>query len=383
MNIDRLSDKYPDIKNIKRRCKKKVPSFVWDYFDSATGHELSAKRNRTALDEILFKTSILRGNISPTLKVSFLERNYDFPIGIAPVGMSGLIYPKAEIILARHALEKNYPYVLSTVGASSIEQVASSINNTKNLWFQLYTPRDEDLLKDILKRCINAGIDTLVVTIDLPGPSVRERQIASGLTIPPSMNTNIFFQCSMRPFWSIRRLFHGIPKLETLSKYSIEANSPSKSTNHIGYQMRGNPDESYLKKVRKLWPGKLIIKGLLYPEHLDKIKNLDLDALWVSNHAGRQFDACIDSISALKNIRENTDLPLILDSGLETGLDVLRAYSLGADYTMMGRSWHYSLGGFGKVGPELVYAVLTRDLKANMYQIGIEEISEFTINQIL
>jgi len=364
-------DKYPDINSIKQKCKKTIPSFIWHYFDGSTGKELYRTRNRKILDSVLFSSDVLKGNINPKLNTNFMAFQFNLPFGVAPVGMSSLIQKNAEKNLANLASTHNFPYVLSTVGSCSIEEITKGIKNMHNIWFQLYCPKDEDILIDLLDRCDKSGIETLVVTLDLPFPSVRERQISSGLTIPISISWKILLDIFRNPIWLLRNFPMKTLQMKNLTKYQDQKIKLS-STKHIGYRMRQNPDMEYLKKIRSLWKGKIILKGVSSPEHLEKLKSFEYDAIWLSNHSGRQFDGSLPVISFLKSIRKKSTKPIIIDGGLDSGLDIIRAFALGADFVMMGRAWHYSFGAFGKKGPLILLNIIKRDIISNMAQLGIE-----------
>ena len=165
--------KFPAVSDLKKRAQKRIPHFVWEYLDSGTGLEHTRKRNRIKLDEIMFYPSILHGDINPNLKTTILNHEYNLPFGVAPVGMSGLIWPNAEKILAGTAARHNIPYTLSTVASKTPEDLATHID--KNAWFQLYPPRETEILDDILKRVKDSGFTTLVLTVDVPDASRREK----------------------------------------------------------------------------------------------------------------------------------------------------------------------------------------------------------------
>lgn len=363
-----VEDKYPDFGSIRALCKKRVPEFVFDYFDSSTGNELNKIIDRKGFDCEIIRPDILQGDYKPNLKKNLMGEIYDFPFGIAPVGMSGMVWGNAERILIQHAVENNIPYVLSTVATKSVEDLASCANNTS--WFQLYCPKDDFILKDILNRAWSCGFKKLVVTVDLPAASVRERQLKSGLTIPPKLSLRHLSQISKRPAWLFSMLLNGPISMPMLDNYGV-TNSLS-STKHIGYKIRTNPDIEYIKKIRDMWEGKLIIKGIQNTNSLNKIEAAAVDALWVSNHAGRQFQSGEPSIEMLKNIRPHTRLPIIFDSGIQSGLDIIKAYNCGADFVMLGKFWHFSIGAFGIEGAKIAHAILVRDIIANMYQIGMK-----------
>jgi L-lactate dehydrogenase (cytochrome) len=361
---------FPDLESLKLKCRKSLPAFVWEYLDSGTGQDIVVSRNRRGFDDLTLRTSILRGDFDIHLGATFLNADFKFPVGVSPVGMAGLICPDIEIVLAGLSERVNFPYVLSNMAACSIERLVKNLSTTKNLWFQLYAPKDDNILADTLSRANEAGISTLVVTVDLPGASVRERLLKSGMKMPPRLSVPLVLQCLSRPRWSASRLIHGMPRMENLEKYSPKTRSLS-PTQHLGYQLRTNPDWSYIKRVRELWSGNLILKGISSAQQLDAICEDEVDAIWVSNHGGRQFDAHKSAITVLPEIRQSTSKPLIFDGGIECALDILKAYSQGADYVMAGRAWHYAAGALGQRGPKHLSKLLARDLEANLRQIGV------------
>jgi L-lactate dehydrogenase (cytochrome) len=368
-----LHAKYPSIDDLRTRAQNRIPHFVFEYLDSGTGREMTTLSNRTALDAVKFLPSVLHGPQSPDLSRSFLGQTYAAPFGIAPVGMSGLIWPDAERLLAAEAARANIPYCLSTVAAQTPEHVAPVLGS--KAWFQLYPPKDEAILKDILARAKAAGFHALVLTLDVPVASRRERQTRSGLTQPPRFGPRLLWQTAQRPAWAMAMLKTGAPRMRLLDSYASNTRSLS-STAHIGYLLRTSPDHAYLERVRALWEGPLIVKGILDSSSIPMIEQTGVDALWVSNHAGRQFDGAPASIDMLPHIREASDLPIIFDSGIGGGLDILRAMALGADFVMLGRAWHYALAALGPRGPQHLTDMLTQDLIANLGQLGVQNLAD-------
>jgi len=184
-----LHAKYPGLSDLKAKARKRIPHFVWEYLDSATGTEATLKRNRDKLDEVLLRPSILHGEFTPDLSTTFLGRDYKLPFGIAPVGMSGLIWPGAEKTLARTAAALGIPYSMSTVATQTPEDVAQHLG--EDAWFQIYPPRDADIRKDMMARAKAAGFNTLIMTVDVPVASRRERQTRGGLTQPPKLTPRL------------------------------------------------------------------------------------------------------------------------------------------------------------------------------------------------
>lgn len=368
-----LHTRYPAIADLKHRARKRIPHFVWEYLDSATGVEATQARNRTELDKVLLQPSILHGEFDPDLSTTFLGQTHPLPIGIAPVGMSGLIWPGAEQMLARTAARADIPYTLSTVASQLPEDVGPLAG--KHAWFQLYPPRDPEIRKDILNRARASGFTTLVLTVDVPVASRRERQTRGGLTNPPKLTPRLALQAAQCPAWlnGIRKT--GMPRLRLMESYS-DIKTALPSNQHIGYLLRTSPDWGYLTWLRDHWDGPLIVKGVGNPDDAPRLAAAGVDAIWVSNHAGRQFDGGPASIEVLPDMRAATDLPLIFDSGIAGGLDVLRAFALGADFVMLGRAFHYGLAALGEPGAAHVLDILRADMISNMGQIGARDLKD-------
>lgn len=366
-----LHSTYPGVMDLKWRAERRIPKFVWEYLDSGTGVEATKARNRRALDRIGFEPSILHGALEPDLSTSLLGQEFPLPFGAAPIGMSGLIWPGAEPMLAQATAQAGLPYTLSTVASRSPEALAPHIG--PHAWFQLYPPKDPEIRQDVLNRARAAGFSTLVLTVDVPVASRRERQTRSGLTQPPKLTPRLLAQIAMRPAWALAMAQEvandGMPRMRTLDKYvPKQLNLPP--TAHIGYLLRTSPDMEYVKWLRDHWEGPFIIKGVMRAQDAEPLERAGIDALWISNHAGRQFDGAPAAIEALPAIRAATKLPLIFDSGVEGGLDILRAVASGADFVMLGRAFHFALAALGRQGPGHVIDVLKQDMLANMGQIG-------------
>lgn len=364
--------RYPALADLRARAERRIPKFVWEYLDSGTGTEATKRRNRDALDRIGFAPSILHGEITPDLSVPLFGERLPLPFGIAPLGMSGLIWPDAEGHLARAAAKAGIPFGLSTVATQSPEDLAPHLG--AQAWFQLYPPRDEEIRRDMLARARDAGFTGLILTVDVPLASRRERQTRSGLTSPPKLTPRLLAQVARRPAWAWGMARRGMPHMRMLDKYADAATKGLSPTAHVGYMLRTSPDWDYLKWLRDHWSGPLLIKGVLRGADAEKLTQVGVDALWVSNHAGRQFDGAPASIEALPEVRAGTDLPVIFDSGVECALDILRARALGADFVMLGRGFHFALAALGPPGIDHLIDILRKDLSANMGQLGLQNL---------
>ncbi len=321
---------------------------------------------------MLFNPAVLAGEVPQDLSVTLMGRDYPLPFGIAPVGMSGLVWPDAERSLARLGRDAGIPYTLSTVAAQTPETVGPHVGDQG--WFQLYPPRDPEIRRDMLDRVKAAGFHTLALTADVPVASRRERQRRGGMSTPPKLTPRILSQIALCPAWALGTWQVGLPRLRFIESYTGNMGALG-STQHIGYLIRTSPDWDYLASVRDMWDGKLVVKGVLVPEDAARIKAEGADGVWVSNHAGRQFDAAPAPIEVLPGIRDavGDDYPVIFDSGVSGGLDILRALALGADFVMLGRAFHYGLAAFGAAGAKHVVGILREDLKSNLGQLGLPD----------
>lgn len=381
-----LHGRYPALADLKARARQRIPHFVWEYLDSATGLEAGATRNRTALDAILFRPAALLGDVSPKLGCHLLGQDYPVPFGIAPLGMSGLIWPGAERLLARHGANAGIPYGLSTVATVVPDALTDDIAGQG--WFQMYPPKSPDVRDDMLNRAKNAGFHTLVLTVDVPAASRRERQTRGGLVQPPRLTPRLLAQVARCPTWARGIAATGMPRMRLMDSYAEQlqvnlSGGALPSTAHVGYLLRAAPDWDYVAALRDRWEGAFVLKGVCEPEVARRAKDEGVDAVWVSTHAGRQFDGAPGAATLLPGIRAATDLPILFDSGVEGGLDVLRAIALGADFVMMGRAWHYALGALGAEGPAHWHDVLVRDMESNMAQIGARTLADLPGRLIL
>lgn len=364
---------YPTVKDLRARARKRMPHFAWEYLDSATGAETVPGRNRAGLDRVLFRPAILRGPIEPQLETRFLGQRYSVPFGIAPIGMSGLIWPGAEAMLARAANQARIPYGLSTVATRLPEEIGPLCGRYG--WFQLYPAKDVAIRRDICNRAKRAGFHTLVVTVDVPATSRRERQLRAGLTIPPRMTPDKLWQVMTHPAWALGTLRMGKPRLRLAESYVKDRRSRG-STAHAGYIIRGAPDWTDLEQIRADWDGNLIVKGVMDPADAAALMQAGVDALWVSNHSGRQFDGAPSAIEVLPRVRAAVPgAPIIFDSGVNSGLDILRALALGANFVMLGRAFHFAVAALGDKGPDHLIRLLKEDMVSNLGQMGVSQLS--------
>jgi L-lactate dehydrogenase (cytochrome) len=371
----RLMNKYPSIDDLATKAQKRIPNIAWQYLATGTGSGKAVLRNREGLDKVTFLPQFMKGEVTVDTTTNFLGTDYAAPFGVAPIGLSGLMWARSEFMLAQMAKNYRIPYCLSTVATQTPEAVGPLVGDMG--WFQLYPPKDRSVLSTILKRAKASNFNTLVITVDIPALSRREEAIKAGLTIPPKISSRLIWDALMHPAWTWATLQAGSPQLKTLAPYSDK-----KDTNSVAAfartHFRVNLDWGYVQAVRDMWHGPLILKGLLHPSDISKALSIGVEGIGVSNHGGRQFDGTPAAIYALPAIVKevNGRAAIIFDSGVNSGLDIVRALALGADFVLLGRAFMYGVAALGEMGADHTTEILLDDLRVNMLQLGVETIEE-------
>lgn len=372
-----LMDDLPGIDDLERRAGKRIPHFAWEYLASGTGDDRAVQNNLDGMARVQLVPQLLKGMLEPSIETELFGVRYAAPIGIAPVGLTGLIWPGADGALARTAAEKNIPYTLSTVATEKPE--VAGPNAAGMGWFQLYPPREPDLRADLIERAKASGFTTLVVTADVPAASRRERQRKARVRVPPVIGPKLVFQSAIHPAWSLGVLRNGLPRFRGLEKY-LDAATMRGTAGFVGANLGGTLSWEYLAEVRELWDGPLVVKGILDVDDAQRCVDNGADAVQVSNHGGRQLDAvppAIDSLPAIVD-RVGAQVPVIFDSGVRSGLDVARAIALGASFVFCGRAFMFGLGAVGEAGPGHAYEILREGLINTMAQTGCASLSELS-----
>lgn len=367
-------NQYPALEDLAKKAHKRMPHVAWEYLDAGTGRDSLAKRNVAAFDQITFTPQFCKGEFKANIETTVLGQAFKAPFGIAPVGLTGLMWPKAEIMLAQTARHYQIPFTLSTVATETPEAVGEHVGNMG--WFQLYPPKDKELRQQLLQRAKAAGLHTLLVTADVPMASRRERSKRAGLRMPPKLTPQLIWQGITHPIWTMETLKRGLPRLRTVETYAAYKNMKFIS-GFVGNRLGGTLSWDYCKELREEWEGPMVIKGILHPEDAEKAVSVGFDGVLVSNHGGRQFDGALTSIEALPAIVQAVKgkTAILFDSGIRSGLDIMRALSLGAEFVLLGRAFIYGVAALGPHGGHHVVEMLMDDLKNNMVQLGIPALS--------
>ena len=365
--------RYPDVDLLRERAKRRIPRFAFEYLDGGCNEEVNLRKNTEDLRKVELRPYYLREYGGIDLRTELFGHTYDAPFGMAPIGLQGLMWPRASEILAKAAFEANIPYTLSTVATASIETIAELTEG--RAWFQLYHPTDDALRDDLLDRCWSAGIRTLVILCDVPTFGYRSREIINGLAIPPRMTLRNIVQIMGKPNWALRTLATGQPEFKTMKKY-LPKNV--RSLKHLGQFMNrtftGRLNESKIATLREKWRGNLVMKGVATREDAETCLRHGLDGLIVSNHGGRQLDAGQATIHPLRTIAAayGDQITVMMDSGIRSGPDIARTLASGARFAFLGRAFMYGVAALGERGGEHTIAILKRQLQQVLEQVCCE-----------
>ena len=371
------SQKIFSIKDARELSRKRLPKLVFDFIDGASGDEKLAEINSRALDQIRLEPKVLRNVEKRSLKKKVLGYEFDFPFGFAPMGMTNLSWPGADSMLAAESARNNIPTCVSMASTTTLEKMYELSEG--HSWMQLYIFQDENFVMELLDRAKNTGYEVAILTVDVPVLSRRTRDDKNGFSYPFKIGPKQFFDFATHPTWSLSTLLSGIPKpMNYVTSKSGDGIFKRKES-------RGSTDWDTLKRVRDKWKGKLIIKGVMSPDDAKQIKEAGADAIQVSNHGGRQLDSATAAINMLPLIRKSvgSDFPLIFDSGIRSGSDIVRALAFGADYAMIGRPVMYAMGADGKKGLRRIVEIIKEEVSTTLGLVGLNDINDVTSNIVI
>lgn len=354
------------------KARKRVPGFAMDYLESGIGGEYCLRRNRSDLDEVLIWPRYLRDVAQVDTRCELFGHRYDLGIGVSPVGLGNMMWPNAEEYLASAAQQANIPYILSTMSTTLLEKIAELAPAVA--WFQLYVPRKREVMQDLIKRVSTAGFNALVVTVDLPVGAKRDKELKNGLILPFRITPQLLVQVLLRPEWTMLTLKYGTPRFANLLPYGDTGDIKHLREFLTKFFTPGVTAEC-IREIRDLWQGPLIIKGVQRASEIEECRALGVDGVIISNHAGRQLDAAPSSIKALRLLPESLHRKIIimLDSGIRSGLDVVRAKALGAQAVFSGRSFMYALAATGQDGGRQVIEIFRDEITRTLQQVGCVE----------
>ncbi|EHR6736257.1 FMN-dependent L-lactate dehydrogenase LldD [Vibrio parahaemolyticus] len=364
-------------------AKAKLPPFLFHYIDGGSYDERTLKRNTDDLGDVALRQRVLRDMTDLSLETEIFGEKLAMPIAMAPVGLTGMYARRGEVQAAKAAEKKGIPFTMSTVSVCPIEEVAPAIE--RPMWFQLYVLKDRGFMKNVLERAKAAGVTTLVFTVDMPVPGARYRDMHSGMSGPNAAMRRVF-QAMRHPSWALDVGLLGKP--HDLGNISTYRGEPTKLEDYIGW-LGANFDPSIswkdLEWIRDFWDGPMVIKGILDEEDAKDAVRFGADGIVVSNHGGRQLDGVLSTAKALPSIADAVkgDLKIFVDSGIRTGLDVVRMLALGADCTLLGRSFVYALAAQGGAGVENLLDLYDKEMRVAMTLTGAKTIADLSRDSLV
>lgn len=363
------------VEDLHRVAKRRVPRMFYDYVASGSWTESTLRANEADFQSLQFRQRVAVDIEHRSLRTTLLGQDVAMPVAIAPTGLTGMVHANGEMLAARAAHRFGVPFTLSTMSICSIEDVAGFTQAP--FWFQLYVMRDKDFMKSLIQRAQAARCSALVVTLDLQVMGQRHKDIKNGLTAPPKPTLRNLLNLATKPQWCLgmaqthRRTFRnivghakGVTDVSSLGAWTAEQFDP-----------RLNWDD--IKRIKDLWGGKLVLKGVMEVEDALAAADAGADAIVVSNHGGRQLDGAPSPISILPEIVDaiGNRTEVWMDSGIRSGQDVLRAIALGAKGTLIGRSFLYGLGAAGEAGVTRCLEIIAKELDISMAFCGHNDIN--------
>jgi L-lactate dehydrogenase (cytochrome) len=364
------------IEDLRETARRKVPKMFFDYADAGSYNQETLRANRTDFEKLKLRQRILVNMDQRSTATTILGEKVPVPLALGPIGLGGMMHGDGEILACRAAQAVGIPYTLSTMSINSIEDVAAAVD--KPFWFQLYVMRDRGFIKELIQRAAAAKCSALMLTVDLQVLGQRHCDVRNGLTVPPEIKIRNVIDIMTKPAWAWsilkgkRKTFgnlaghvKGMENVNSLAQWTASQFDPTLSWKDVEW-------------VRKLWPGKLILKGILDVEDARRAAKTGADAIIVSNHGGRQLDGTSSSIAMLPKVADavGSDIEIMFDGGVRTGPDMLRALALGAKSCMIGRAYIWGLGAGGQEGVAKAIDILRKELDVNMALCGVKNVRD-------
>ncbi|MGZ7456463.1 FMN-dependent L-lactate dehydrogenase LldD [Pseudomonas sp. Ma2-10] len=360
----------------REAARRKLPRFLFDYIDGGAYAEHTLRANSADLTGISLRQRILKNVETLSLETTLFDQPLSMPIILAPVGLTGMFARRGEVQAVKAAENKGIPLCLSTVSVCSIEEV--SAQSQQSIWFQLYVLKDRGFMKNALERAKAAGVKNLVFTVDMPTPGARYRDAHSGMS-GPFASSRRMLQAMTKPDWAFNVGVMGRPHdLGNISTYLGKAVTLEDYMGWLANNFDPSISWSDLEWIREFWKGPMIIKGILDPQDARDAVSFGADGIVVSNHGGRQLDGVLSTTKALPPIMHaiGNDLTVLVDSGIRSGLDVVRMLALGAKGVLLGRSMAYALAADGQRGVENMLDIFAKEIRVAMTLTGVTSINQ-------
>jgi L-lactate dehydrogenase (cytochrome) len=365
------------IDDLRRIARRTTPRAVFDYVDGAADEGVTVDRNRAAFREVTFLPEALHAVDDPDLSTVLLGKRITMPFVFAPTGYTRMMHHHGEAAVARVAQRKGLPYGLSTVGTTTVEEVHDAAPEGNN-WFQVYLTNNEALNNELVDRALAAGFTTVILTIDTAVAGRRLKDVRNGLTIPPSLTVRTFLDMSRFPYWWVNKLTTAPVEFASLRDF------PGTSADVAALLFDPGLDYDDLAWLRRKWPHKLLVKGVLNPADAERVVALGADGVVVSNHGGRQLDRTPATLHMLPAVRSavGPETTVILDSGVTHGQDIIAALALGADAVMAGRAYLYGLMAGGERGVERAVEILRAEYQRGLQLLGLDATSKIARHHV-
>lgn len=371
-NFRALHRLFPTSAYLRRSAPRNVPRFAFEYGDTGAGNDVGVVDNWAAFDAVKIVPRYGVTNTLPPCDVELFGRRYAAPIGIAPMGGPSLVWPGADLLLAKAAQRANLPYTLSVAGGAIIEQIARVAPDV--FWLQLYrfSHNDHKIGFDLIRRAQEADVKVLALTLDVPVRTSRSRESYAGLGGEFHPTPRMIAEMMVRPKWLLALWRHGYPRFATIGQYIGKNPSTNECIRFARKEMGGAFSWDEIARYRDRWKGAMALKGILHPADAEKAVSLGIEGIWVSNHGGRQIEALMPTIDVLPAIVSavGSRVTVVLDSGVRSGQDVMRALALGANAAFAGKSFLWALGALGDEGPGYLIDLYISELRASLGQIG-------------
>jgi L-lactate dehydrogenase (cytochrome) len=379
---------FPTSAYLRRHAPRKVPRFAFEYGDTGAGDDVGVRHNWEALDNVKVVPRYGVTSVLPPVAVELFGTKYAAPIGIAPMGGPSIVWPGADVTMAKAAQAARIPYTLGVAGGATIEQIAAVAPDV--FWLQLYrfARNDHKIGFDLIARAQRANVKVLTMTLDTPVRTTRSRETYAGLGREFHPTPRMIYEMLVRPRWLLALLRHGYPRFATMAQYAGGTGSKF-GTNRVIKFAREEMGGAFLweevARYRDRWKGPMTLKGILHPADAEKAVSLGIEGIWISNHGGRQIEALVPSIDVLPAIAAavGNKATILLDSGIRSGQDVMRSLALGAQAGFAGRSFLWAIAALGDDGPGQLIDLYIDELRAALGQIGAQSPAEARLATVL